>query len=187
MIGNRGRRCKHAVPVDLSKRFSIRRRVLPSCLCREPHQTTGRFTFPAKRGRSANGIKPSRRTSWKLKERMRRGPRISGIRAWTPISDVLPGKGRQAENIVGVPKRDGWYKMLTDSNIPFQFRLWDSNPDVVSSVYGSYRDCPDIVVTRGDGYVGLQSLESACLALIDPISVQDDKTSIWLPCTFTFC
>jgi 23S rRNA A2030 N6-methylase RlmJ len=69
-------------------------------------------------------------------------------------------------------------EMLDTANIRFQFRLWDSDLQVVNSLSRSYSDYPDIVVTQGDGYTGLQSLEHASLALIDPISIQDDQASI---------
>ncbi len=175
MIGNEGDVVKHAVLCRLVEAVLDQTPSAPFVYA-ESHNGRAVYVLP-ERGRWLNGIKPFSENLLEIEGK-------NAARATIPVYKSLDAYKRTCfrEKAKAGRKYCGSsgmvYKMLTDSNIPFQFRLWDSNPDVVSSLYGSYRDCPDIVVTRGDGYVGLQSLESACLALIDPISVQDDKTSI---------
>ncbi len=174
-IGNEGDVVKHAA---LCRFVEVLLHQTPNGPFVYAESHTGRAVYALpERGRWLNGIKPFSENLLELEERNAASAPSSLYKTLNAYRQMcFPQKAKADSEYYG---SSGMVrKMLSDANMPFQFRLWDSNADVVHSLIGSYCDCPDIIVTHGDGYLGLQSLGSGSLALIDPISVQADKASI---------
>jgi 23S rRNA A2030 N6-methylase RlmJ len=174
-IGNEGDVVKHAVLCGLVE-VLLGKNPGTSFGYAESHTGRSVYALPEK-GRWLHGIKPFSENLLELDGRSAKGSssrRFESLNAYRQA--CFPQKAQVGNRYFG---SSGMVRqMLTGANMPFKFRLWDSNPSVVKSLTEVYGNDPNITVFEGDGYQGLQSLERASLALIDPISVKDDKASI---------
>ncbi|MEW6140372.1 MAG: hypothetical protein AB1733_19300 [Thermodesulfobacteriota bacterium] len=174
-IGNEGDVVKHAVLCRLVEAL-LDQSPTGQFVYAESHTGRAVYVLP-ERGRWVHGIKPFSENLLDL-EALDARPCLSQKR--TNLNAYrracFPKKARTGNKYYG---SSGMVRhMLREARVPFQFRLWDSNPDVVKSLVEHYGDSPNIAVEHGDGYRGLQSLRTASLVLIDPISVQDDHANI---------
>lgn len=174
-IGNEGDVVKHAVLCGLVEALLDQTPVVPFVYA-ESHTGRAVYVLPD-RGRWLHGIKPFSENLLELEDRnvASSSPlRFESLDAYRQA--CFPQKAQVGSKYCG---SSGIVRqILSYASVPFEFRLWDSHPRVVMSLKEAYGGQPSVTVFQGDGYLGLQSLEIASLALIDPISVQDDKASI---------
>ncbi len=69
-------------------------------------------------------------------------------------------------------------ELLKQSGTPFRFHLWDTNKQVCGDLEASYARYAEISVHHGDGYDGVTQLGRTSFALVDPISVAQEKDKI---------
>ncbi len=69
-------------------------------------------------------------------------------------------------------------ELIKQSGTPFRLHLWDTNQLVCDDLKSAYSGLADISVHHGDGYDGVSRLGQASFALVDPISVAQEKDRI---------
>jgi 23S rRNA A2030 N6-methylase RlmJ len=174
-IGNEGDVVKHAVLCRLVQELLPQTAGDPFVYA-ESHTGRAVYVLP-ETGRWLNGIKPFSENLLDLEGETAASltsPLYKSLDAYRRT--CFPEKAKAESKYYGSSGMVD--KMLTEANVPFRFQLWDSNPDVVKSLSQTYGHGSNIEVFEGDGYLGLQSVERASAALIDPISVKDDNASI---------
>ncbi|MFH0823493.1 MAG: hypothetical protein V2B18_12135 [Pseudomonadota bacterium] len=69
-------------------------------------------------------------------------------------------------------------ELVKQSGKPFSLHLWDTNQLVCNDLKDAYSGHADFSVHHGDGYDGVSRLGRASFALVDPISVAQEKDRI---------
>jgi 23S rRNA A2030 N6-methylase RlmJ len=69
-------------------------------------------------------------------------------------------------------------ELIKQNGTSFRFHLWDTNQLVCDDLKAAYSGLAEISVHHGDGYDGVTRLGRASFALVDPISVAQEKNRI---------